>query len=75
MSELEGRTSLSGRIVQILQSAEEPLSRGEVLTQLHADGYEPNGQVVSNTLTRLVKSGRLSRDEGVYEPAELVAAR
>lgn len=76
VSELDGRTSRSDRIVQILQHAEEPLTRGEVLTRLRDEGDETaSEQVVQNALGKLVKAGTAERESGTYIAAELAVAR
>ena len=76
VSELEGRTSRSDRIVQILQHADEPLSRGEVLTRLRDEGDESaNEQMVSNALGKLVKAGTVEREQGKHALAEMAMAR
>lgn len=69
------RQSRAERIVQIAQDADEPLTRGEILTALREDGDEPSEQVVSNALGRLVKRGTLVLDQGTYAPAELATAQ
>lgn len=70
VSELEGRSSRADRIVQILQHAEEPLTRGEVLTRLRAEGDESaSEQVVQNALGKLVKTGTAEREHGAYAMA------
>lgn len=67
--------SRAERIVEIAQHAQEPLTRGEFVTALRDGGDEPSEQVVQNALGKLVKCGRLVRDEGTYMVPEMATAQ
>ncbi len=66
--------SLMDRIVDLVTAAEEPLTAGQVLGELHAEGDQRGRGSVDNALLALKKSGRLAWSDGRYSVSSHVSS-